>query len=256
MLSIIIPLLLLNINYIYNLYDYLSIEYSTKDIFIIGTTILNIVVYWSLGLLYLSIDLYPKFLSKYKIQPSINPIYTNPGEIYSIVKLVSFNQLIITPLCCLVLYNYMTFSNTIPTAFIVLHDIIVSTIATEFVFYYSHRLLHIPYLYKSIHQIHHIYRAPMAITALYTHPIEYVISNIFPIVIGPIICKSHIITIWIWQIIALTNTITSHSGYNFFNYKALSGDSHDIHHMRYKYNYGVLNILDYLHGTLYKPDDL
>jgi sterol desaturase/sphingolipid hydroxylase (fatty acid hydroxylase superfamily) len=245
MLILIIPLLLLNLNSIFSVYDTLSLDYSDKTLFIWGTTIGSFFIYWTIGSIYLLFDQYPEYFSRFKIQS----IYNKPDKLYNIFKVVSFNQLIVTPIFGYISYNYMEPSNIKPTLFLVIKELSVSLIATEIFFYYSHRLLHLPYLYRKIHSLHHSYKTPMGITSLYSHPIEYIISNILPVIIGSILCSSHITTIWIWQIIVLTNTIKSHSGYNFINLKIFTNNSHDIHHMKYKYNYGVLNILDYLHGT-------
>ena len=156
--------------------------------------------------------------------------------------------MVVTPFIASILYNFYTNDDIIPTYNNIFRDITISVFITEILFYYTHRLFHISYLYKYIHKLHHVYSAPIGITALYAHPIEYAIGNILPIMIGPLLCSSHIITIWIWIIIVNINTITVHSGYNFFY--LIDSTKHDKHHMMFICNYGVLNILDYLHGTL------
>lgn len=61
----------------------------------------------------------------------------------------------------------------------VLFDLAGCLIIEEFGFYYTHRLLHHPYLYKHIHKIHHEWTAPIGIVGIYAHPIEHcVCSNV------------------------------------------------------------------------------
>ena len=229
-------------------------QISEKFLFVWGTTFFSFIIYWTTGLLFLIPDLYTTRLHQYKIQPNIKPLVNNPSKILQIGKLVIFNQLIITPILTnFFYYFYKQNSNTIreyPTVFIIVRDIIIFFFVTEILFYYSHRLLHIPFIYKNVHKLHHSYTSPIAIATLYVHPIEYIISNIIPVLTGPLLCNSHLITIYIWLFIVMIDTILVHSGYNLC--KVVNTVNHDMHHKVLSCNYGVINILDYLHGTLHK----
>jgi sterol desaturase/sphingolipid hydroxylase (fatty acid hydroxylase superfamily) len=242
MLYLVIPFVLYNLDHIINFYNSLNVsDFSIYQ----SISVLNLVTYWSTGLLLLL----PSPVNR--IQTKVNSI-----NLYKIVKLVLFNQIIITPICIYGLYEiYELYDKTIPTVYIVIRDILISLLFTEVFFYYIHRLLHYKYFYRYIHSIHHTYSAPISITAIYAHPLEYIFGNILPIVIGPIVCNSHLITIWIWQLIVIMNTVIVHSGFAPKNpiYKYLyipDPTKHDVHHMSYKFNYGVIDVLDYLHGTL------
>jgi sterol desaturase/sphingolipid hydroxylase (fatty acid hydroxylase superfamily) len=115
------------------------------------------------------------------------------------------------------------------------------------IFYYTHRLLHTPYLYKRIHKFHHSWKIPVGCAAIYAHPIEHILNNLFPVFIPFLILRMHPFYINIVVFIATMNSVNVHSGYNFVNAK-----EHDDHHRYFLCNYGAgMDIFDWLHGTRY-----
>ena len=53
--------------------------------------------------------------------------------------------------------------------------------------------------------------------------------------------------VWLWGALVTMNSINAHSDYHlpFFP----SNEAHDFHHLKFNQCFGVLGILDYLHGT-------
>jgi len=65
--------------------------------------------------------------------------------------------------------------------------------------------------------------------------------------IGPLIMSSHLSVIWVWQTVATVTSINTHSGYHLPFMP--SPEAHDFHHLRFNVNYGVMGVLDWIHGT-------
>lgn len=236
-----------SINYVFN---YLF-KYNTNfDLYMVISYFLPNILYWILGSLYFYLDYTkkPELLYEFKIQKTKS---LNLKKIKKLFLTVIGNQLFTIPFSIYILnpisFYRISFDAT-PLSFLmtILH-ICFFSIIEEILFYYIHRLLHTSRLYGSIHKIHHEWTAPIGLAAMYSHPIEHIVSNIIPVFIGPFLLKSHITTVWLWLCFAITNTIQTHSGYH-LPYLA-SSEMHDYHHRVFNANYGVFNILDTFHHT-------
>jgi ring-1,2-phenylacetyl-CoA epoxidase subunit PaaE len=124
-------------------------------------------------------------------------------------------------------------------------------------FYFMHRALHHPKLYRYIHAVHHQSLDTTPYTALSFHWLEpillslwiYIVIFIFPI---------SLVALGINQVFGLLNNIKSHLGYElypkWFNKTPLrylvNSTHHNQHHTRYNGNYGLsLRFWDLLFKT-------
>ncbi|XP_065266098.1 fatty acid hydroxylase domain-containing protein 2 [Emys orbicularis] len=222
-------------------------------IFFLGTALVPSLVYWGFNGLLMVADVTgkPTFITRYRIQLGKNdPV--DPAKLRQAVHTVMLNQLFISlPMMMLMLpimkWRGQPCSKELPTFHWFLLELSIFILVEEILFYYSHRLVHHPLLYKRIHKKHHEWTAPVGVVSLYAHPVEHVFSNMLPLLVGPIILGSHVASIMVWLCLAILATSISHCGYHLPFLP--SPEFHDFHHLKFNQCYGVLGVLDRLHGT-------
>jgi sterol desaturase/sphingolipid hydroxylase (fatty acid hydroxylase superfamily) len=228
-------------------------DHNEFNVGVIGTFTVTFCVYWIVGAFYTFVDLTgkPSFLLKYKIQDNSNSYPVTRRQLIRVIRQVIINQIFVGIPFCLIGHYSLRWRGyewgKLPTFQWVLLELSICILIEELVFYYSHRLLHNPRIYKYIHKKHHEWTAPIAITAIYCHPIEHIFSNLLPPLLGPLILGSHTATAWLWFTLAILSTLNAHCGYHFPFLP--SPEAHDFHHLKFNQNFGVLGVLDRLHGT-------
>ncbi|XP_053318941.1 fatty acid hydroxylase domain-containing protein 2 [Spea bombifrons] len=222
-------------------------------LFCLGSMVIPSLSFWMYNAVLMAIDLAgkPNFFTRYRIQLGKNdPV--DPARLKHAVITVLCNQIFISFPMVLLMYPFMKWWGNpcgmeLPTFHWVLLELSVFTLIEETLFYYSHRLFHHPSIYKHIHKQHHEWTAPVGVVSLYAHPLEHIFSNMLPSMVGPMLMGSHVTTIMLWFSLALVVTTISHCGYHLPFLP--SPEFHDFHHLKFNQCYGVLGVLDRLHGT-------
>ncbi len=110
----------------------------------------------------------------------------------------------------------------------------------EIFFYCAHNMLHkYKFLYENVHRVHHQLKEPIGFGALYAHPIEFVLCNLLPMSIGPVVLRTPLmITLRLWLVLGTSFIVVTHSGH--------VPNKHLVHHLTLKGHYGTLGFLDWL----------
>jgi Delta7-sterol 5-desaturase len=126
-------------------------------------------------------------------------------------------------------------------------SIVISMFIHETYYYWLHRLMHHPKLYKQVHQIHHDSRITSAWTAFSFHPIEGILEAlIMPLIV--IFIPMHLYAIIIHLTIMTVTAAINHLDIeiyprnwfgNILGKHVIGATHHSHHHKFYRFNFGL-----------------
>ena len=133
----------------------------------------------------------------------------------------------------------------LPNATTLLFTVIFCMMCEDLAFYCSHNMLHTKYFYPYIHKVHHMHKTTVCIAAEHAHPVEFLLGNMLPVLVGPMILgkHNHFYATVIWSIVRLLDSTEGHSGYEIpwsplrLVPFATSNAYHDYHHSANVGNY-------------------
>jgi len=168
------------------------------------------------------------FFERYKHNPEPWPWEKDPVAwkklLKRTMKAILFNNFVVVPpffalnawladYKCL----YSEDIESLPDSKVLLLTMIFCTLCETFVTTTTHAILHHPRLYPHIHKIHHEHVTTVCISTEYAHPIEYIVGNIIPISVGPMLLGKHIhlYTMMLFFGFRILMAAEDHSGYSF-----------------------------------------
>eukprot|EP00048_Salpingoeca_helianthica_P015345 m.226272 g.226272 ORF g.226272 m.226272 type:complete len:272 (-) comp16911_c0_seq1:156-971(-) len=209
-------------------------------------------------LFFLYIESQPAF-DKYRIRPKapLDPKLRNQA-----ILNIATSHLVAVPYLAILVYPLfrwrgMDLHAALPGPLTCIWQIIFSMMVEDTLFYWIHRLLHHPKLYKHLHKQHHKFINTVSYAAEYASPIEQTISNVFPTYCGPFLCKMNLHLFWVWTFLRLWETFEGHSGFvlPYSPWQALlsvqgGAARHDFHHSHNAGSFGSLfKFWDWAMGT-------
>ncbi|HYF68723.1 MAG TPA: sterol desaturase family protein [Ohtaekwangia sp.] len=113
----------------------------------------------------------------------------------------------------------------------------------ETYYYWLHRWMHSPKVFRVVHRIHHESLHPTVFTSFAFHPLEAFLQLVFfPLIV--LLIPFHYITLLIVFTIMSVSAVVNHSGVEIFRNRSLlnhviSSTHHDTHHKHFNHNFGL-----------------
>jgi sterol desaturase/sphingolipid hydroxylase (fatty acid hydroxylase superfamily) len=241
------------------------VNFQHHNLAVWGGFVSMMISFWGFCLIMLLVDLArrPRWFFSRRLQPtrpfSVAPTDYNPVSLTDLLINVSINQWFVILPTLWAMQSLSELVNsfdvlpwrmgiqvtpTLPSVReVVLHGILGIGLV-EIFFYFSHRLLHTKLLYARIHKVHHRYRAPTAMAAIYAHPLEAFFANALAVMGPSFLIGFHLSSWMVGVAIGWFETCQAHSGYPIVN-----RGFHDFHHSSFNSNFGAIGLLDRLFGT-------
>jgi sterol desaturase/sphingolipid hydroxylase (fatty acid hydroxylase superfamily) len=132
----------------------------------------------------------------------------------------------------------------------VLGGLLILNVFNELHFFIIHWVLHIPFLYRNIHFVHHRSKVPSVYSVFSFHWIEALLLSTVPLVIAPFVSFS-ILAIFLYPLTSIMINFIGHCNYRFPEGHVLNklamGTKHARHHYLNSANFGfALSIFDHL----------
>lgn len=126
-------------------------------------------------------------------------------------------------------------------------SVVVFLLLHDAYFYWTHRLMHQPRLYASMHSTHHISKQPSAYASFAFHPWEAALASWFVPALAFVI-PMHLGAFGFFVALATMWSISNHAGWEVFSRRFLDGPigrwlitarHHNLHHTKFQRNFGL-----------------
>jgi len=126
-------------------------------------------------------------------------------------------------------------------------SLVIAMLLHETYYYWLHRWMHHPKVFRIVHKVHHDSNITSPWTAFSFHPLEGVLQALFlPLLV--ILLPMHLYVVIIQLTIMTFSSVINHldvevypKGFakNFFGRWLIGATHHSLHHKQFKYNYGL-----------------
>jgi lathosterol oxidase len=136
----------------------------------------------------------------------------------------------------------------------VLMGLVILTLWNEVHFYVVHRIMHLKFMMKHVHYIHHKSTVPTVYAVYSFHWLEAALLSTIPLTIVPFIPFS-IVAVFSYPLVSILLNFAGHCNFRFGDGTGASwrlfGTAHNEHHSKGRKNYGFA--LDFLDKLFSKP---
>lgn len=138
----------------------------------------------------------------------------------------------------------------------ILFGVILLNVFNELHFFVVHRMMHIPFMLKHVHKVHHKSVVPTVYSVYSFHWIEALLLSTVPLCICPFIPFAPL-AIGIYPLTSILLNYSGHCNYRFGNGKGMQslifGTKHNEHHSKGRQNFGFASgLMDRLYSLIKK----
>lgn len=142
---------------------------------------------------------------------------------------------------------FKVYDGSLPPALRLLFEVSVIIVLHDAYFYWAHRAMHHPWLFRRFHRIHHKSRTPTPWAAYAFAPLEAIVeTGILPL--AALIIPMHQLTVFIFVTHMIVRNVIGHAGHELFPRWWLrmpvvrlitTTMHHDLHHSSGRHNFGL-----------------
>lgn len=180
-----------------------------------GVFLVHELAYWAAYLPFALLDASPSF-ARYRLQPAA-PRGGAPAAA-CVARVLATHALLVAPIVAAT-HPLLAWAGTtadpaaLPRAATVAAQLVFFFVLEDALFYFGHRALHTPWLYRRVHAVHHTHAAPFGAAAEYAHPAEVLFLGASTIV-PPLLVGPHLFTLLCYLVLRAVQTVECHSGYD------------------------------------------
>lgn len=126
-------------------------------------------------------------------------------------------------------------------------SLLTAMLLHETAYYWLHRWMHIPSIYRRVHQVHHESHIPSAFTAFSFHPLEgFLQALILPLIL--MLVPMHPIVILIYLLLMTLSAVVNHLDIEVYPARfhrhpvgkwLIGATHHSMHHKQHRYHFGL-----------------
>ena len=177
-----------------------------------------------------------------------NSFKENSHQIKREIKWAFLSSIVFTALCAVSLFLYQYNLTAIYTQvdeysvmYFVLSPILVLSLYESY-YYWLHRWMHTPPIFKIVHKVHHESSKPTVFTAFSFHPLEAFLQFLFfPLII--IIIPIHLSMLGFVFALLTVCAVINHGGFEIYSARirkhVIGAAHHDRHHRDFRKNFGL-----------------
>ena len=164
--------------------------------FCLLTVVVHECLYWGIGGAQMACDRYG-WLRRFKLSRKHKGQQLDADVLRDTVQKALVGHFVLQPIAAVLVWPLFgvfqcpAWDDPLPPASKIFLQLFFAISLNECLFYWSHRWLHTKLLFNNVHYQHHRWQGTIAWAGEYAHPLEMVVSNYVPFMLGPLVGRFH-----------------------------------------------------------------